>query len=793
MAEDRKRKFLEKFVLLARERIEALNDALLTLETEPRNEEIATEMMREIHTLKGESRLVQQTEITRLAHQTEDVLLRAREGAFASRELVALGFEGFDLLTALVENAAGEEFEIDVDGFVRRAHAALRAPTAEAVAGATPSTELRPNGDLVAEASTRVRVDERFDSVAASTDSLSPQPDDTMTLSSNPPAAHRASGRPSRSSIPAAERSQSREPSTHLRVDVLKLQSLTDASNSVIPQHRLLDGAVNELGTMTGSWSRELDGVLADLAGNRAHANAEQLRSLLALIETRLASWRQTARQLESQLSRLSEQSFDLGVALRDVRDRVQRIRLLPLKQLFAQYPRAMRDLAQGIGKRVHFQVDGSDVEVDKEVMEALHEPLIHLLGNAIDHGIEESKERLRAGKSEVGTVTLRASSRGAEAEIIIEDDGGGVQIEDVRRLAVLRGVATPQQATLLPDEEVLDFIFMPGFSTRKETTELSGRGIGLNVVRERISELRGSLKVSSDAGVGTTFTLRVPVSSVVTRGLIVRAGDVTYAIDPREIEIVVEYDSEAIESTGAGRTLHIGDRHLPLFDLASLLGGTAEREFGDRARIIVVKYLDEAIAVIADDVLGEREVTQRAFDPFLAASPVAAGTAVVETGAISVLLHAAQLLELAGAPGAAEFNRIEQNGAFDPEEGSGFRVLVVDDSELMRGLLGTILAARGYQVLEAINGAEGISLLSVESADLILADLDMPVLDGFEMIGRLRAQGEYSKTPIIVLSARASAEDRRRAAELGADAFLSKTDFEEEGLCRMIATMLSH
>ncbi len=732
---------LEEFRLTAAERITRINNLFLGLIDRP-DPEAADAVMREIHTLKGECRIMKLRDLTQIAHRTEEVVLWARRTDFhvepAVKELVLFGLDTLgELITALPElgngAAAAQRFSAAVE-------AALGAPAGGAEGTAAAAAD--PPASASSSASPTIAAAGEVDRVRGKT----------------------AGDAPDRLLAAAA---------AWIRVDRERLDDLSE----IAAELSLEKGRSRR-------WTRALANVLATM-----DSASRELRR-------HPAARRHGAAPLEQWLGRQEEITAALRELLDDVREggrgsmfRVERLdqlvrglRLQPISVLTDRYPRAVHDLAEELGKRVRLVVEGAQVELDREVLEQLADPLVHLMRNAVDHGIEPPAERLRAGKPEAGTLQLRAEARGSRVRVTLVDDGRGIDAEELRRAAVERGTPSAE-AQRMDEAALLDLIFLPGFSLRHAASAVSGRGVGLDVVRKHVEVLGGTVGVETRLGAGTTFRLEVPISASLGRAMIVEAAGVKLAFASETVARAAEATAAQLERAGAGHALVFGETRAPVADLGAVLGGAPSAPVNGEARpVIALRHGDQWIAFWVDRFIGERAVIQRSPDRFLKDHRLIRGTASLDDGELLILLNVSELLSHTGgappmAPAAAPERR---------------RVLVVDDSELTRDTVVGMLKAQGYEVFEAADGREALRRVQQDAPQLIVTDIEMPVLDGLGLLQELRASTSHAALPVVVLSSRGAEEDKRRAAALGADAYLVKSEFRDADLIRVVELFTS-
>jgi two-component system, chemotaxis family, sensor kinase CheA len=451
-------------------------------------------------------------------------------------------------------------------------------------------------------------------------------------------------------------------------------------------------------------------------------------------------------------------------------------LQLQSIEPTLGELVRHARELALGQGKRLRGVVTAAGAQVERSVLDALWEPLLHIVRNAVDHGIEAPAQRGR--KSPEATLTLRAEPAGATVLITIADDGGGVDAARVRETAVERGMLSAQAAAALSEPQILDLLFQHGFSTRSEVSDLSGRGIGLDVVRSVVEELGGSVSMTSRSGEGTEIVLTIPARLSQEKVLVVQCGDALCGLPARQVVEVVRRREGRVEHVSGGELFRYRDMSLPFHSLSELLRRSAD----DEPWVLVLSSASRRSALAVPALVGEHELLRRPLDRALAINAHLGGSATLDDGRLVLLLALAGLLRR-GALGAPLRARPA------PETRQRHFVLVVEDSEVIRDLVADILRGAGIEVRTAANGQEGVEALAERVPDAILCDVEMPVMDGLGLLRHVRSH--WPQLPMIMLTTRGSEDDRRQAAALGANAHLIKSGFREDLLLETLRRFL--
>ncbi|NOK34100.1 response regulator [Corallococcus exercitus] len=561
---------------------------------------------------------------------------------------------------------------------------------------------------------------------------------------------------------------------TAVRIGVASLDMLTSAVTNL--------GQVARRRELATARRLELVRELSELA--RA---AEDLGPAGVALAERLGRAKEVAATLHREAKLLA------NAELRDlsqVSEEIQGLRMLPLSVLFEPYPRMVRDLARELGKEVELVVDGEDTRADRSVVEALREPLMHLVRNALDHGLETRVDRVASGKHPRGCLTLRAAREGSRIVLRVEDDGAGMDPALLRRVAVRRGMLDEPAANALSDAAARDLVFLPGFTSREVVTDLSGRGVGLDAVRTALQALGGDVGVESAPGWGTIFTLRVPVSLTVAPLLFVQVFDETLALSAVHVSRALKVDASEVGEVAGRPTLRMEGRVLPFATLASLLGHATERPAREGELVLVVKGQGMEAALAVDRVLEERVQAILPLKGILARFTHLTGATSLADGRLAMVLSAAALA--AGVHGIAPL-KLARPPVRAPAPRRR-RILVVDDSPLTRELVANLLEAVGYDTLRAADGPSALDLLGQEGppVELVVTDLEMPEMDGVELTRRLKADPARGRLPVVILTTRGGEADRARGLAAGADGYITKGDLVRQDLVDVVGRLLA-
>ena len=495
---------------------------------------------------------------------------------------------------------------------------------------------------------------------------------------------------------------------------------------------------------------------------------------------------------------RLREDRYRVANLIGELDGVVRELRLVPLETLLRTYPVAVHALARELGREVRLEFDGEAVDVDRAVLDRLADPLLHLIRNAVDHGIEPPEVRLRAGKRKEGTILLRARLTGRTLDVEVRDDGAGIDVAAVRARAVELGFFDAAAASALSEEAVLRTIFQTGLSTRREVTQISGRGIGLDIVLRSIEGLGGSVSVHTTLGQMTSIRLSVPVASALASMVLFDVETGRYALPAASVVEIVDTANYPTENGIDGPAIRYAGMLIPLLSLLTLLGETprgaaqTQSEHAAVQRLLVVRSGAGLVALSGSSRHIQREVVQKAAGKVFSHTRLITAAIPLEDGSLSLVLSPSELLTDATAQRAraapATASAVGPPLAARP----GRTVLVVDDSPVVRDLLAEALRAHGVRVIEAGDGEEALARLDDSpEITLLVSDVDMPKLDGIGLLQRVRARDRRPRLPVVIVSMRGSTEDQRRAIDAGADAYMVKTDLTHSGLWTLLVRFL--
>lgn len=825
---------IEKFRAVALDRIEAMNLAMITLEHAPDDAQSREEILREIHTLKGEAKMMGFADVNLVAHQTEHMLILAdSHGWKIPRQASDLIFEGFDMIRTLITKQAGaNDTPVDLSRYVDQVQATLSLietsshvldEGSDAYTPPPPRGTHDPSPSTAPTTASEERADARDDHEQQDTHSATPsssleisstiqekvtaEEDLLATIDRNVPGS---TGTRIVASIEESAQGGTSRPAGNLS-SMLRLQSDNSIRVSLNKLERLSDIA-SEVHLM----GRRVAYDLERLTDVRDQLHDWMRLTQATLPKSHVASLREISHRLDALAMTLTEETHLVNLRSDLLDEQVRGLRHIPLAQVFSHYPRAVRDLAKAQGKRIKLALDLGNIEVDRSILSALSDPLLHLVRNAVDHGLEPTHERSALGKPEEGNLRLEAELIGDSLRVTLEDDGRGLDPEHLKRRAVERGVISSALARELDDQRAMALIFEPGFSTRQEITDVSGRGLGMDIVLRQITMLGGVVEFDSEVHQGTTFTIIIPLSSAVVEVLLIALDTTQFAIHAKDIERIAtckKSDLVMIQDTPYyreqdGTLLPVCSWHTLLLDDASKSDDLGKLGRQDELTLLVLEKGTTRIAAHIDRVIGEREALNRPLGEFLRGIRLCRGVALTGAGEVIPLLNVVELLNRSMALHKQQQSLTQRQSGASSEEHATSRqswstmefssipvtrtILVAEDSDVTRTLITGILRNLGYRVLEAADGEIAWEMLHSYRVDLLMTDMQMPNLDGLGLIKRVREDRDMVDLPVIVLSTLGATRDKERAMHLGADAYLVKLDFREKDLVGLIGRYLS-
>jgi chemosensory pili system protein ChpA (sensor histidine kinase/response regulator) len=792
---------LQFFVPEAEEHLQTITECLLALETNSNPEDI-NRLFRSIHTIKGSAAQVGLHRLSAVAHRVEDLIGRMRDGAVAaSTELTDLCLESVDILKKFLHNEWPDDMHARaaVDSFFSRLAECVPEASAEPV-------------------------------LAASGDGTSAEGDARQNLAQSPVTE------------PEHKRSTSSTSPVHsVRISLERLDKMMNAVGELVINRTRMIGRLAELGKLVeilnfskGRLAEKISGfqdkyefnwidspsrsaltsgasrfatIVSGAVGSRRNSFGDFTElemdryddfSILSRSLTEIsADVNEVLGQLGGFMGRVDADIDEFTKLAHRLQDQITQARMVPIGNLYTRLSRTVRDAAKATGKEVELVLEGADTELDNNIIQQISDPLIHVVRNAVAHGIEEISDRQEHGKNPQGRVVVRAYHRGNHIFIEVEDDGGGIDFERVRARALEGGFTTPDQARQMSERDLRNLLFTPGFSTVSEKTELAGRGVGLDVVKSSVDALNGEVEVRSEVRLGTCFTLKVPLTLIISQALFVRCGTSVFALPLAFVEEIRRVRPEEIEEVGGKLLVKVRDEIIDVVRLDMRLALPLLETASGYFRMVIVNVSGRRVGIVVEEVLRKDEVVIKGLGEFLRNVRLFPGASIAPDGSLILLLDlhrlaAQELSEHATVTATAAAARVFGPGAAAVASGSipaeaidevleERVVIVADDSISVRKFVARMLEKAGYCVRLASDGLEAAEIAVQSGAHLIVTDLEMPRMNGYELMSHLRQNPETRRIPVMVVTSRAGAKHRDRALKEGAVDFLIKPVQEEQ------------
>ena len=768
------------------EHLQKLESELMTLEKNPQDTAALEEFLREAHTLKGDSRMLGLDDIEMLVHHLEDCMEGIKLGkGEITPELCDRLYQGIDAIFQLSQEAiTGEKVEVNTVEVL----ASLMAN--EAFANHTSNSEAdlfdddddlfgNQSDDLSSEAS--LFDDEELELTkdrealeAALFDDFAEDVPELPKIKSEAIAKTLVDLHPQEFKAPVVNKDYQIDT---IRVEPQKLDILmTQASELAVTKLRISQQLteIEQILTLWSGWDKHDRAIVTEIEQTVDPDLMLPLKQFLNSTEQRIDALGNLINNLKT---RANEDVTSLGIISDRLETGINGLRQLPLATVFNIYPRMVRDLARQLGKKIELVIEGGDTKADKRILEEIKDPLLHLIRNAIDHGIETPESRISQGKPATATLTLRGYQTGNSIGIEIIDDGRGLDLTSISNTAIKRQIRTEAELATMSESEIQSLIFASGFSTRSEITELSGRGVGLDVVRANVERLKGAIQVSSTPGSGCKFQVRLNTSLATTKVLIVEINQALYALPLEFIQTMIALTPQDIYQLEGKATVTFEARPLSITQLSSLLQLPTPEDSSDKNYLdcIVLHVGSEYFGVIVDDLIDQQDVVLKPQSKLLKRIPNIAGATILGSGEVCMILNPPDLLHSI------------RNGSWQrvlPVQESIVtrnRLLLVEDSLIIRTQMQRLLKGAGYNVSIAENGLAGLQQVQTQDFDIVLSDVEMPNMTGLEMTAKIRQNSKYDRLPIVLITTLASPEDKRRGQEAGANAYLTKGDFDQQ------------
>jgi two-component system chemotaxis sensor kinase CheA len=762
--------FITHFKDEANDHIQGITQRLFQLEEQSGDQkQLLEEVLRIAHTLKGSARMMGYHDISTLAHKMEDLFVEIRDGHLELfPKAVDLVLYCLDTINYLVEGMyKNVKRTANIEELVTLFNDLIAGK--DITVPQLPSQPVsRPSGEVVA--------------------TVPPKPEVSLEQISE-----------------AKERQ-------FVRVHTEDLDAVLNLVGEVLMNQYRYDGqfiAFQDMMQVLRDHRYQVAALQATIEHGDGQASSPQIANMSANIARSAA---QAIRKTRELIKKARTDGQQMHLAINKLQEHVIGVRMVPSARIFHLFPRLLRVTARRLGKVAELVLLGEETKVDSRIIEDMRDPLIHLIQNAIRHGIETPEERQRKGKKPTGTITVSAYQEGNRIVIRVQDDGKGIDVERIRTVAVERGIFSQKDMRAVSDQDLYELLFKPGFSTSETVDDIAGRGFGLDIVRARVDGVQGEIEVRSRPGQGAEFVIKLPLTLTIINALLVRVADEIFALPTTAIEKTLDIQADELEHLGAMSVIALDGTLLPVVALRKILDFPTQHPAdsqdsmypvatgpdASRQTVIVIQSEDRRIGFLVDDLVEEREIVVKPLGSCLKRVKNIAGATTVREDVIMILfvrdlVHAADLFLAGAAPptfgSQVEGGKRNLRSAVRP---GGAKILILDDSLNTREVERTILEEAGYDVATAGNGLEGLEHVRRTPVDLVIADVEMPAMDGFEFISRLKQDERLQQIPVIIVSTRGSEADRQQGLNLGAQAYIVKGEFDEQILLHTIDACLN-
>ena len=777
---DEFQEILQDFLVESFELVEKLDEDLVELESNPHDLELLNGIFRVAHTVKGASSFLNMDVLTHLTHHMENILNKARHGELViTPPIMDVILESIDLMKELLETIRDTSADagVDVSGCVARLDAIDNGGDGSSVAAVETPTPAAPVEEKPAPVEEKPAEDEpdyenmsddevedeiakllaqrqeedkakRAAKIAAGEDVPAPPPSPDEVSKDEP--VKKATPAPA-PTTPAPKREAPKKPAGEAK-------AAAPAKKQVAPEQTIrvdvkrLDHLMNLIGELVLAKNRLIkinDDMEDRYEGEEFLEELNQVVSIVSLVTT------------------------DLQIA-------VMKTRMLPVGKVFNKFPRMIRDLSRELNKKIDLQIDGEDTELDKSIVEEIGDPLVHIIRNSCDHGIEVPETRLEAGKPEMGTISLKAYNEGNQIVIQIDDDGKGLDANMLKDRCIEKGLITEKEADIMSDKDSFALIFKPGFSTAAAVTNVSGRGVGMDVVKTNIEKLNGIIDIESEIGKGTTIKLKIPLTLAIIQALLVGVQEETYAIPLASVMETVRISTDEIYTVEGKSVLRLREDVLSLVHIGDIFEVERIMESSEYVYVVVLGVGAQKLGLLVDTLVGQEEIVIKSLGEYLKGIEGIAGATIRGDGGVTLIVDVVALMEMARkVKTSSMITETAESGEAKKEKNSAsdYTIMIVDDSKTDRMIMTKSLSALGVTLVEAVDGQDALTKLKDGSHnfDAMLIDIEMPRMDGYTLAGEIKKYNKYKNLPLIAVTSRTGKSDRMRGVEVGMVEYITK------------------
>jgi two-component system, chemotaxis family, sensor kinase CheA len=777
---DEFQEILQDFLVESFELVEKLDEDLVELESNPEDLDLLNGIFRVAHTVKGASSFLNFDILTHLTHHMEDVLNKARHGELViTPDIMDVILESIDLMKQLLEQIrdTSEDGGIDVAGCVSRldkisgGDGEVDTPVAEAPQEQAPEEEsVQEDTPAEAEMDLENMSDEDVEAEIArllaerqeedkkkreekiargeKVPSLEPdaEPEEEKGAATPPPPP------PPPPSAPKAPRGGGSDGDSEPKAGAPAKKAPAAVDQTIRVDVKRLDHLMNLIGELVLAKNRLIkinDDVEERYEGEEFLEELNQVVSIVSLVTT------------------------DLQIA-------VMKTRMLPVGKVFNKFPRMIRDLSRELNKKIELVISGEETELDKSIVEEIGDPLVHIIRNSCDHGVEAPEDRLAKGKEETGTIMLKAYNEGNQIVIQIDDDGKGLDAEALKNKSLEKGIITEKEADTMSDKEAFGLIFKPGFSMAKQVTNVSGRGVGMDVVKTNIEKLNGIIDIDSEIGKGTSMKLKIPLTLAIIQALLVGVQEEHYAIPLASVLETVRISTDEIYTVEGKSVMRLRDEVLSLVHIGDIFEVERILDASEHAYVVVLGLGTSKLGLIVDTLVGQEEIVIKSLGEYLKGIDGIAGATIRGDGGVTLIVDVVALMDMAKnvkATALADAGSAGKAGSNEKNSPSDYTVMIVDDSKTDRTIMRKALEPMGITLVEASDGQEALNILKAgdHNFDAMLVDIEMPRMDGYSLASEIKKYNRYKNLPLIAVTSRTGKSDRMRGVESGMVEYITK------------------
>ncbi|ELY5426232.1 response regulator [Campylobacter upsaliensis] len=739
---------LEDFLVEAFELVEQIDHDLVELESNPEDLELLNRIFRVAHTIKGSSSFLNFDVLTKLTHHMEDVLNKARHGELKiTPDIMDVVLESIDrmktLLNSIRDNGNDSAIGMDIGPICARL-TAISEGDVSAVASVSEEPKVEPKEEIV-----------------PATPEPSAEPDvDVNQLSDSEVEAEIERLLKVRKAEDQARRAQKKKSAT----PTTPKPATETGGEKKVPASGGGGGGMDQTIRVEVKRLDHLMNLIGELVLGK-----NRLLKIYDDVEERYEG--------EKFLEELNQVVSQLSIITTDVQLAVMKTRMQPIAKVFNKFPRVVRDLSRELGKQIELEITGEETELDKSIVEEIGDPIMHMIRNSCDHGVEDPATRKANGKPERGVVQLKAYNEGNHIVIEITDDGKGLDAAGLKMKALEKNLITEKEAEQMTDKEAFALIFKPGFSTAAKVTNVSGRGVGMDVVKTNIEKLNGVIEIDSELGKGSTFKLKIPLTLAIIQSLLVGTQEEFYAIPLASVLETVRVPIDNIYTIEGKNVLRLREEVLSLVRLSDVFGVKQVLESGDQTYVVIIGVAESKLGIIVDTLVGQEEIVIKSMGDYLQNIQGIAGATIRGDGRVTLIIDVGAMMDMAKEIKVDIKAQLESSVKKPKEQPSDYKVLIVDDSKMDRTLMQKALEPLGISLLEATNGVEALNIVKSgeHEIDAMLIDIEMPRMDGYTLAGEIRKYSKYRNLPLIAVTSRTSKTDRLRGVEVGMTEYITK------------------